>query len=47
VFLNIFGLGRQGGHVNKILIIEDEDRIREIVIEYLKNKGFYVCGAQD
>ena len=47
MFLNIFGLSRQGGHVNKILIIEDENRIRVIVIEYLKNKGFCVYGAQD
>ena len=31
----------------KILIIEDEDRIRGIVAEYLRNNGFEVLEAQD
>ena len=31
----------------KILIVEDEDRIRGIVGEYLKNNGFEILEAQD
>ncbi len=31
----------------KILIIEDEDRIRGIVAEYLRNNGFEILEAQD
>lgn len=33
--------------MKKILVVEDEDRIREIVSEYLGKNGFEILEAKD